>query len=115
MLLFTRLGRISLLQHPDEAGSLMIHAEQQDGVDRLVAMLDEIAGNCHDVRPLHEGDYRFEIAASKATVAETIARLVAQISYLEFMRTIRFDFGTQPGFMLMVSPNGLEVSRVKSK
>ena len=115
MLLYTRIGKLSLLQHPTENSSLLIHADQQEGVDRVVAMLDEIGGHCHEVQPIQEGDFRFEVVASKADVAQAVARLVAEINYLEFMRTLRITFGTDPGFMLTVTPNGLEVARVKTK
>ena len=53
--------------------------------------------------------------ANKATVAEAVARLITQIDYLEFMRTVRFDFGTQPDCLLFVTANGLEVARLKTK
>ncbi|MGD0899737.1 MAG: hypothetical protein ABR915_18040 [Thermoguttaceae bacterium] len=113
MLLFTRIGRLNLLQHPLDATSLQIHAQGQEDVDRLVAMLAEIGTEHHDVQPIHEGDYRFLIVARKAVVAEAIARLVAQIDYTEFMRAVHFDFGKESGFLLMVTPNGLEVARAK--
>ena len=113
MLLFTRIGRLNLLQHPVDTTSLQIYAQKQGQVDHLVAMLDEIGGERHDVQPIHEGDYRFLIVARKAAVAEAIARLVAQIDYTEFMRAVHFDFGKEPGFLLMVTPNGLDVARVK--
>ena len=115
MLLFTRLGRLSLLQHPIDTTLLQIYLQKQDQVDRLVAMLDEIGRERHAVQAIWEGEYRFQIIARKATVAEAIARMVADIDYLEFIRTVRFDFGAEPGFMLMVTPNGLEVARVKTK
>jgi hypothetical protein len=115
MLLFTRLGRLSLLQHPIDTTLLQIHLQKQDQVDRLVAMLDEIGREQHAVQPIWEGDYRFQITARKATVAEAIARLVAEIDYAEFIRSVHFDFGAEPGFMLLVTANGLEVARLKTK
>ena len=115
MLLFTRLGRMSLLQHAIDTNLLQIYLQKQDQVDRLVAMLDEIGREQHQVQTIFEGEYRFQIIARKATVAEAIARLVAEICYVEFIRSAHFDFGAEPGFMLMVTANGLEVARVKTK
>jgi len=69
MLLFTRLGRMSLLQHPIDTNLLQIYLQKQDQVDRLVAMLDEIGREQHQVQTIFEGEYRFQIIARKATVA----------------------------------------------
>ena len=115
MLLFTRLGRMSLLQHAIDTNLLQIYLQKQDQVDRLVAMLDEIGRERHAVQAIWEGEYRFQIIARKATVAEAIARLVAEICYVEFIRSAHFDLGAEPGFMLMVTANGLEVARLKTK
>lgn len=114
MLLFTRLGRLSMLQHPIDTNLLQIYLQKQDQVDRLVAMLDEIGREQHQVQTIFEGEYRFQIIARKATVAEAIARLIGQIDYTDFMRTVRFEFGAEPGFMLMITASGLEVTRTKS-
>ena len=106
MLLFTRLGRMSLLQHPIDTTALQVYVHKDVDVERLVALFNEIGREDHAIERIFEGDYRSIIVANKTTVAEAVARLIAQIDYLEFMRTVRFDFGRSPTVCCSSPPTG---------
>lgn len=113
MLLFTRLGQLSLLQHPIDTTALQVYVHKDVDVERLVALFDEIGREDHAIERIFEGDFRAIVVAKKTTVAEAVGRMVSEICYVEFMRTVRFDFGTQPDCLLMVTTKGIEVLRRK--
>ena len=113
MFLFTRLGRLSLLQHPIDTNLLQVYVQKQVDVDRLVAIFDEIGRERHEIQTIYEGATGSAVA-KKMTVAGAVARMVAKIEYSEFMRTCHFDFGVQPRMPVHGDANGRK-HRMKPK
>ncbi len=93
MLLLTKAGRLSVVQHPVDTTSLVIYAQKREDADRVVAMLDEVGREHHEVKSCWDGDgdYRFQIVSFKTTAAEMVARLVTQIDYTDHL-----DLGPKP-------------------
>jgi len=48
----------------------------------------------------------YDRKTKRFVVAQVVARLVAEINYTEFVRTVHFDFGADPAFLLWVSQAG---------
>ena len=64
----------SIGQHPFDHELLVVHAQLREEMDSFVALVDEIAGQKHEVQEETEEDYRFEVMAKRAVVAEAVAR-----------------------------------------
>ena len=109
MWLFTKNGHLNVVEQGD---GLVVQSQTRNDIDRLVVVLDEISGQTHEVQPTNDGGYRFQVTAARKDVAETVARLVSEIDYSSLMRSVTFDFGTEPGYVLVMRPNGLQVARV---
>ena len=113
MWLFTKNGHLSLAQHGSDPDCLLVQAQSRVDLDRFVGLLDEIDGQKHEVQATADGDCRFGVVAKKTVSAQAVARLVAEVDYVRFTQSVSFDFGTEPGYLLWMRPNGLQVARVK--
>ena len=113
MWLFGKDGHLSIGQYPSDPELLIVHAQLREEMDSFVALLDEIAGQKHEVQQTTEGDYKFLVMAKRAVVAEAVARTVAEIDYGKFLHSIHFDFGKQPGFLVWMNQTGLQVATVR--
>ncbi len=82
-------------------------------MEQFVRLLDEVAGQQHEILPVSDGFCRFATVVEKAVAARFIARLVADIDYVTFTQASRFDFGVDPQFILWVNAGGLQVARVR--
>lgn len=109
MWLFTKHGHFNVVQQGD---SLLVQSQTQKDMERFVAVLGEVAGRKHEVQPTNDGGYRFQVTAAKKDVATTVAKLVVEIDYTSLMRSMTFDFGTDPEFLLLMRPKGLQITRV---
>ena len=109
MWLFTKNGHFNVVRQGD---GLVVQSQTRNDLDRFVVVLDDVAGHEHELQPTNNGDYRFQVMAARKDVAETVARLVSEIDYSSLMRSVTFDFGTEPGYVLVMRPNGLQVARV---
>ena len=114
MWLFTEHGHLSVGQHSSAPDYLVVHSRMREEMDKFVALLDEVAGKRHEVQETTEGDYRFLVMAWRPVVAEAVARMVTAIDYGKVMHSVHFDFGEQPGFLLLVNKNGLQVATGRS-
>ena len=114
MWLFTKNGHLSLGQHSSEPGYLVVHTQLREEMDKFVAVLDEVAGQKHEVRETTEGDYHYLVMAQRSVVAEAVSRMIAAIDYAKVMHSVSFDFGEQPGFLLLVNKSGLQVATARS-
>jgi len=112
MWIFSKHGHLNVVQQEGEPNSLVVQSQTKVDIDRFVTLLDEGGGNRHEVQAVGNGDYRFQVTAARQDVAAAVARLVSGIDYSSLMRSVNFDFGTQPGYVLLVRPNGLQVARV---
>jgi hypothetical protein len=92
---------------------LVVHTQLREELDSFVALLDEIAGQKHEVQERTEGDYRFEVMGKRAVVAQAVARMVAAIDYFKFLHSFHVDFGKQPGYLLWLNKTGLQVATVR--
>ena len=108
MWLFTKNGHFNVVQQGD---NLLIQSQTQKDIDRFAAVLEDVANHKYEVQPTN-GGYRFQIVAARKDIAQTVARLVREIDYSSLMRSVNFDFGSEPGFLLLMRPNGLQVARV---
>jgi hypothetical protein len=115
MWLFTEHGHLSIGQHSSEPDYLVVHSRMRGEMDKFVALLDEAAGKRHEVQETVEGGYRFLVMARRPVVAEAVAKMIAAIDYGKVMHSVSFDFGEQPGFLLLVGKNGLQVAIARSQ
>lgn len=113
MWLFTKSGHLSLAQHPTQPDFLVVQAQKQQDMDRFVGLLDEASGQQHEVQATADSGYCCTVVAAKANVAQAVARMVAEIDYSRFMQSMHMHFGREPGFLTWITPNGLQVARVK--
>ena len=114
MWLFTKNGHLSLGQHASNHDILVVHAQMKAELDSFVALLDAVGGQKHEIQETTEGDYHFLVMAQRSVVAEAVGRMVTEISYGKLHHACHFDFGEQPGYLLWVRPNGLQVATVRS-
>ena len=114
MWIFTEHGHLSIGQHSSEPEYLVIHSRMREEMDRFVAVLDAVGDRKHEVQETTEGDYHYLVMAQRSVVAETVAKLIAAIDYAKVMHSVSFDFGEQPGFVLLVNKNGLQVATGRS-
>ena len=113
MWIFTKHGHLSIGQNAFDHDYLIVHAQLREEMDSFVALLDEIAGQKHKVQETVEGDYRFLVMACRAVVAEAVARMVTEIDHEQFVHSVHFDFGKQPGYFLWLNKTGLQVATVR--
>ena len=114
MWLFTQHGHLTIGQHASDHDYLVVHAQLREEMDRFVAMLDAVGNRKHEVQETAEGDYHYLVMAQRSVVAEAVSRMIAAIDYAKVMHSVRFDFGEQPGFLLLVGKNGLQVAIARS-
>lgn len=115
MWFLTRKGFVSLVRHPQESerDKLVVQGRCREDIDAFVGLLDQTAGESHEVQHVGDAAFPFTVVARKAVVAQVVARLVTEIDYSEFVRTVHFDFGADPDFLLWVNAGGLQIGRVK--
>ena len=114
MWLFTKDGHVSIGQHSSAPDYLVVHSRMREEMDSFVALLDEVADKRHEIQETTEGDYRFLVMARRPVVAEAVSRMIAAIDYAKVMHAVHFDFGAQPGFVLLVGKSGLQVAIARS-
>ena len=113
MWIFTKHGHLSIGQYPFNPELLVVHAQLREEMDSFAVLLDEVSGERHEVEEKTEEDYRFEVMAKRAVVAEAVARMVASIDYYKFLHSFHVDFGKQPGFLVWLNRTGLQVATVR--
>jgi hypothetical protein len=113
MWIFTKDGHLSLGNDPFNPDRLIIHSQLREEMDRFVSILDQIGGQKHEVQPTMEANYRCMVAAKREVVAKAIGKMISEIDYGKFVQSVTFDFGSEPGYLLAVTPTGLQVARVQ--
>lgn len=113
MWLFTKHGHLSLVNNLFEVDHLIVRSQLREDLDKFVAVLDEIGGRRHAVQDDVEDGYHFLVSARKTVVAQAVAQLIAGIDYGRFVQSFHFDFGKDPGFLLWMNRNGVQLARVK--
>jgi hypothetical protein len=113
MWIFGKRGHLSIGQYPFDHEFLAVHTQLREEMDSFVALVDEIGGQKHEVRERTEEDYRFEIMAKRAVVAEAVAKMVVGIDYYKFLHSFHVDFGKKPGYLLWLNRTGLQVATVR--
>ena len=104
MWLFGKNGHLNIGQYPFDPELLVVHAQLREEMDSFVGLLDEIAGRSTTVEEKTEEDYRFEVMAKRAVVAEAVARMVVGIDYYKFLHSFHVDFGTAAGIPPVAEP-----------
>jgi hypothetical protein len=112
MWLFTKNGHLNLVQQGTDPNQLVVQSQTRENLDQVVAALDAVTGHKHEILATNDGGYRFQVVAARKDIAQTVARLVSEIDYSSLMRSVSFDFGSEPGYLLLMQPNGLQVARV---
>jgi hypothetical protein len=113
MWIFSKQGHVSIGQHVSQPDILEIRTQLAGEAESVVALLDAVSDQKHDVKEDMEGDYRYMVAARRAIVAEAVARMVADISYWKLHNSFHADFGAQPGYLLWLNKTGLQVATVR--
>jgi len=84
----------------------------QEDITSFVRLLDEASDTPHTISPTVDGDYRFVTIAAKDTVAQLVARLVADIDYSKFKQAVHFDLGRDNTYVVMLGPHDLQVAKL---
>ena len=113
MWVFTKQGHLNIGQYPFDQEMLVVHGQLKEEMDSFVTLVDEVAGQKHDVQETAEGDYKFLVMAKRAYVAEAVARMVVAVDYGKFLHSFHVDFGKQPGFLVWLNRTGLQVGAVR--
>ncbi len=108
MWIFSRNGFVSLIQHPQKPGSLVVQTQTREEMEQVVRLLD----GKHEIERSYDGSFRFSTIADKDAVAMLVAQLATKIDYSRFTQSVNFDFGTDPRFLLCMSATGLQVARI---
>lgn len=109
MWIFTKNGHLNVLRLGD---SLVVQCRAREDIEKFATLLEAVAGHKHEIQKTTDGGFRFQVAAEKNDVAQAVARLVSEIDYSSLMRSMAFDFGVDPGYVLVMHPNGFQVARV---
>lgn len=112
MWIFTKSGFVSLAQHPQEPDMLLVQTRTEAEMAAIVRVLDRIAGHGHQVERVSDSACPFVVTATRSAVVQMLARWVENIDYAKFVRSVHFDFGNSPEFLLWMSSGGLQVARV---
>jgi hypothetical protein len=112
MWLFTKSGFVSLAQHPQEPEMLLVQTRTEAEMASIVQVLDKIAGQAHQVGRVSDVACPFVVTAKKSVAAQMLAQLVEGIDYTKLIRSVHFDFGSSPEFLLWMTAGGLQIARV---
>mgnify|MGYP000986555710 CR=1 FL=1 len=110
MWLFTKSGHVSIGQYPFDHELLVVHAQLREEMDSFVVLLDDVAGEKHEVREQVEENYHYEVRAKRAVVAEAVTRMVTAIDNSRHTHGYSASFGSSTGFFLWINPTGLHVA-----
>ncbi len=113
MWLFTKQGHFAISQDAFDHTRLLVHSQLREELDSVVAVLDQVGGQLHEIEERVEGDYRFVVMARREVIAEAVARMIAAIDYTKHTNSLHIDFGAKPGFVLFVNRTGLQVATVR--
>ena len=114
MWLFTKNGHLSLGQVAGQPDILEVRSQLPEEMDKLVALLDAISGQRHEILERVEEDYRFLVMAQRSVVAQAVAQLVIEIDYTKHLNSFHIDLGRQqPGYLLWLNRSGLQVATVR--
>ncbi len=113
MWLFGKNGHLSIGQYPFNPELLVVHAQLREEMDSFATLVNEIGGQKHEVQERTEENYRFEVMAKRAVVAEAVAKMVTAIDYYKFLHSFHVDFGKQPGYLLWMNRTGLQVATAR--
>lgn len=112
MWLFAKSGFVSLTQHPQEPEMLLVQTRTKEEMDAVVRVLDKIVGHGHRIEHVSDASCPWVVTATRSAVVQMIARLIEGIDYTKFVRSVHFDFGTDPEFLLWMTSGGLQVARI---
>ena len=112
MWLLTKHGHLNLVQQGTDPDLLVVQSQTRENLEQVVVALNSVAGHTYEIIATNDGGYRFQVVAARKDIAQTVARLVSEIDYSSLMRSVSFDFGSEPGFVLLMQPNGLQVARI---
>ena len=113
MWIFTKQGHCAIGQDAFDHSQLLIHTQLREELEAVVAVLDQVGGQRHEIEERVDGDYRFVVTARREVVAEAVARMVAAIDYDKHVHSLHIDHGSQPGYFLWLNRAGLQVATVR--
>lgn len=113
MWIFTKQGHIAIGQDPFDHERLFVHSQLREEIESVVALLDQTAGQRHNVEERDDSDYKFQVAAQRSVVAEVVAKMVLGIDYGKHVHAVHLDFGAKPGFIMWVNKTGVQVATVR--
>ena len=85
MWIFGRMGFLSVVEHSDDPGKLVIRARFQEDIKELCLRIRTLEGG-QDVAwaETPEGDYRYSTTCARETMARLVEQLVREIDYTNF-------------------------------
>ena len=115
MWIFTTNGFVSLVQHPQEPEMLLVQTRTEEEMAAIVRVLDKIVGHGHRIEHVSDASCPWVVTATRRAVVQMIARWIENIDYTKFVRSVHFDFGNSPEFLLWMSSGGLQVARLNAE
>jgi hypothetical protein len=84
MWLFSTRGFFSVVKHAYEHGHLLVRARLREDIDQMARLLAEETGRPFTPQMTPEGDYLYRLDVPRADFARVLARLLAEVDYINF-------------------------------
>jgi hypothetical protein len=91
MWIFSKRGFVSIVQHRQLPGKLLVRARTKADLENFVRLLDEIGGRKHPVQETPDADYGYRTVACKRVVANAVSRITTEIDYTNFKNGVHGD------------------------
>jgi hypothetical protein len=91
MWIFTKMGFLSIVEHRDDPGKLMIRARFREDIEELCRRIAAAGGGKQAWQETPEGDYRFRVTCGREIMAKIVEQLVREIDYTNFKNSVHGD------------------------
>lgn len=89
MWIFTKMGFLSIVEHRDDPGRLMIRARFKEDIEELCRRIaKEEGGDPPAWQETPEGDYRYRATCGREVMARIVEQLVREIDYTNFKQSV---------------------------
>ena len=99
MWIFSKWGFVSIVQHRQLPGKLLVRARTKADLENFIRLLGEIDGKKHPVEETPDADYGYRTVACKRAVARALSRIAADVDYPNFKDAVHGDPARDSAYM----------------
>jgi hypothetical protein len=81
MLIFAKMGVLSLVEDPDAPDKLMIRARFEEDAEELCRRIRALGAQKVTWQETSDGDYRYRVTCGREMMAKLVEQLVREIDY----------------------------------